>query len=228
MAIELREKLVLLCEGEADKNFFTALISARNGLPKFDIPFPNKVDAATLHGSSAFGGMLRAIRGAGFDFKNIEGVLIVADSATKPNDTFRTICKQIRQPGGFPIPHTIDSVAPRTEDHPAVAIKLLPALTKPGGLETLCVEALSSMHPWLMKCVDEFLTCGGGKALTWSPEKQDKAKYAAMVAASNSKDPGKAVSRAFEGSSPLINPNHRTFDVVEAMILDFANTVGVT
>lgn len=208
--MELKEKLVVLSEGLADKNFLTTLMNKRKGYPAFDAPYPD----TKLHGSSAFQKMLSAIRGDQKSFTQVRGVLIVADSAKTPRRTFTKIKQQIQAAGGYPVPNGPEVVAARTTDHPSVAVMLLPDPNIGGGLESLCVEEILARKPWARNCVDRYLQCNQMLAHRWPPEKKDKARYHCLVAGLNQNDPSKAVSHAFEGSPPLIDVQSSVFDDV--------------
>lgn len=223
MPIELKENLVLLCEGDADKNFFRKLVQKRDQLPKFDIPFPFE----NLGGKDAFAKMLRAIRGDRHGFARVRGVLIVADSADDPVVSFQTICDQIRQAGGYGVPTAPLEAAPGTLGHPPVAIMLLPDETTPGGLETLCIQEIAPKSPWIIPCVDQFLRCEQIQAHAWPPEKLDKARYHSMVAALNRDDPGRALSYAFKDPQPLIAVEAACFNDVELRLRNFSAAVGI-
>jgi hypothetical protein len=132
MPLTLKEEVVLCCEGDADRQFFRKLTEKRNGLPKFDMPFPTE----KLYGNAAFGGMLEAIRGDRANFPKIKGILIVADSTANPKTLFDDICKQIRNVGGYGIPSKLLEVA-NSASHPHLAVMTLPDEQTPGGLETL-------------------------------------------------------------------------------------------
>jgi hypothetical protein len=222
LPIELKEELVLLCEGEADKNFFRKLIQKREGLPRFDIPFPFE----NLGGKDAFAKMLRAIRGDRHGFARIRGLLIVADSADDPMVSFQTTCDQIRQAEGYGIPAAPLDLASRTPGHPPLAVMLLPDESTPGGLETLCIQEIAPKSPWITTCVDQFLRCEQIQAHDWPPEKLDKARYHSMVAALNRSDPGRALSRAFKDPAPLIAVEAACFNSVELRLRNFSAAVA--
>lgn len=211
MPIELKYEYVILCEGLADQNFLRKIGEHRVGLPAFDM-----LPAHEHHGSGNFDRMLTALRGDRLAFAKLKGVLIVADSHDNPDVTFRVIQDQIRRVGQYPVPAHKMEIAPRTADHPAVCVMLLPDENNPGGLETLCVRYLTRQpHEWINQCVDAFLRCERIDAHTWGPETLDKARYECMVAATNRDDPSKAVSYAFKDPNPLVSVTHDCFDDVE-------------
>ncbi len=219
----------LLCEGAADQNFFKAL-SEKRGLPKFDYLDPSK-----HYGVTNFKTMLMAIQGNIKSFSTLNGVLILADSASNPAATFAGICAQIKAAGKkLPVPSDLSVTArahPATNaGMPAVRVMLVPGDDRPGCLETLCVEVLLEKNAWAEGCLDEYLSCGKSSAVTWSAEKLDKARYHCLVAALHRDDPSKAVSRAFgrsgtDSSQPLIDVTHPIFDSIAKRIQDFCGSL---
>lgn len=211
MPVELRHEHVILCEGLADQNFLRKMQEHRAGIPAFDMLPPNE-----HHGSGNFGRMLLALRGDRVGFTRLRGVLIVADSHDDPCKTFKGIKKQIEEVGRYPVPNKLMTIAPRTADHPAVCVMLLPDERNPGGLETLCVRYLTRHpHTWINACVESFLRCDKIEAHTWGPETLDKSRYECVVAATNRDDPSKAVAYAFRDPDPLVVVGHTCFDDVE-------------
>jgi hypothetical protein len=220
MPVKLEAELVVLCEGEADRQFLRKLTEKRPGFPKIDIPFPTNV----LHGSGAFASMLQAIRGDRVGFSRIRGILIIADSTDKPAALFRAVQKQIRTVGGYGVPSKALQVA-TSSDHPAVAVMLLPDEKTPGALETLLVQEMVDKNPWIDTCVDQFLQCDKIDAYAWPAEKRDKAWFHSMVAALHREDPSRAASHAFRDPTPLIDVEASCFDDVERRMKDFCRAV---
>jgi hypothetical protein len=224
MAVELKEKLALLCEGAADKAFFTKLIEKRN-LPRFDIPFPTSKE----FGKDAFDRMLHALRGDPAGFARIQGILIVADGGTMPARTFSNIQRQIKNAGGYSVPGQMFAPSTATPGSPSIAIMLLPDDGSPGSLESLCEKALVGRKTWINRCVEQFLSCGRIEVLNWPPEKRAKARFHSVIAATYKRDPSRALSYAFkEPPAPMINVKSSAFNGVERRIRSFCVAVGVT
>ncbi len=179
------------------------------------------------YGVTNVGRMLLALKGDRSGFSKLKGILIVADSTDHPAAVFERIRKQIAFVGGYPVPATPSTVAARTQNHPAVAVTLLPDDTTPGGLETLCVMDILERHPWAATCLDSYLNCDQIVAGTWPAEKLGKARYHCLVAALNRDDPARAVSQAFRGENPVIDLGARCFDGVFNRLAQFCSTVGV-
>ena len=226
MALELNNEVVIICEGLADKNFFRKLIDKRAGLPKFDIPFPAQGD--NRGGVDAFEHWLKAIRGDRHGFSKLKGVLLVADSASNPTSTFNYVCTQITNATGYAIPTKADEVTPRVTGYPQVSVMLIPNEDTTGGLESLCINEITSRQPWISTCVDNFLSCGTIQALKWSPEKLDKARFHSMIAALNEDDPSRALSYAFKDPKPVISVESPCFDAVYNKLKTFCVTIGAS
>lgn len=220
--LPLKEELVLLSEGDADKEFLRAIITTKGSFPGFDFPFPNK----RFHGRNAFGQMLHALRGDPTGFAKLKGVLIVGDSANDPAATFNDIADQIKNASGFSVPPKPLQIGPATADHPAIAVMLLPNETTPGSLESLYLEELITRNKWLKGCLDQFLSCGQSQASTWSPEKLAKAKFASAVAAIHEEDPSRAASKVFRSPS-VIDITADCYRSVEDRIRTFCANVVV-
>ena len=214
--IELKHDLILLCEGSHDKLFFSELTS-RPGVPKFDIPFPTD----RLHGSSAFGGMLTALLGAGQPFQSARGVLLVADSTDDPSKVFGSIRRQIQAAGAFPLPTRLGEVALGNQGFPAIQVATLPEDTRAGCLETLYVEELERSHGGLKTCIEAFLRCDSIEAFRWPIEKADKARFHALAAALHKNNPGRAAPEIFKGRPPLISISAGIFDPVVQRLREF-------
>jgi hypothetical protein len=214
----LTNELVVLCEGDADKQFLRKLSKLRPGMPKYDLPFPTD----KLHGNSSFDGMLTALSGAGVEFDKIRGVLIVADSASKPSQMFDDIQDQVRK-AGFPVPAHVDEVAIGSKAYPSIEITLLPRSDLAGCLETLLIEEIAARRRDALDCAREFLKCGTIDAHTWESEKRDKALFGCLVAALNRDDPSRAASKVFKDPKPFIDVTAACFDHVAKRLIEFSN-----
>ncbi|HZR62156.1 MAG TPA: DUF3226 domain-containing protein [Xanthobacteraceae bacterium] len=232
MAITLTEELVLLCEGQADKAFFTTLLRERSAMPKFNIPFPEsraelEDGREPLGGRDNFGVMLRAIR-VPLGFRNVKGVLIVADSADNPEKTFELICDQIKMAPGYEVPGALCELSERTDTSPHVGVMTIPDESNPGGIETVYAREILETRDWLAGCIKSFLSCGEIHALDWPPEKADKARFHSMVAAIYESDPSRAASMIWKrrGATLLMDINAQCFDSIEQRLRSFASQVG--
>lgn len=232
-------RLVLLSEGQADRRLMEKLVLVRR-LPKFDFPWPVYGDedandtAAKLYGAGKFVDMLLALNG---DFalnpelrEQIRGVLIVADAKDCPKKTFDDICDQIKRAGKFSIPTRQGEIATGEEGHPAIGVILLPGDGKPGSLETLYVRALSARHRSAARCVEAFLSCGNIDITGWNVEKQAKARFQCLVAATNREDPSKSAAHALSlkrDGDRLIKMTQSSFTPAYKAIRQFCRELGV-
>ncbi len=227
--IRQEHQFTLLCEGAADQNFVKALLKRRSGYPDF-----NFLDPKEHYGATNFEKMLTAIQGDQKSFSRLKGVLIIADSASSPDQTIKEIRRQVNQAGKFPLytgSNTGTLAAPAAAvGTPPVYITLLPTENTPGCLETLCVRVLLEPYAWANACLEKYLGCDQIKANSWSPEKLDKARYHCLVAALHREDPSKAVSNAFRqpqgpNAKPLIDVMDPIFDDIAKRIKDFCDAM---
>ena len=194
---EIKGPWVIVCEGDADKFFFRKLL-ALNHITGFDTPFPIKTDEG---GFGRFPDFLQGLQAA---FDRLTGVLIVADSKNDGNRIFREVCGKIKKANkdgklDYPIPNELKQLKQKTGKAPSVVVITLP-MDKAGGLETLCVEALTGLtrqYAKVRKCAESFLKCSGVDK--WgNQEKIDKARFQALIAGGNKDDPNKSLKRALE------------------------------
>lgn len=221
MAITLKEELIILCEGAADVEFFKALVSERQNMPRFDI--------LSLEGRDKIDGMLKAIR-APITFPNVKGIVIAIDSRDNPEDTFREACDKIRQAGNYSIPPALSMPSATGQNCPPITIICIPGDARQGGIETLYVDEIESKRGWIRACVDGFFSCGGIAALSWSAEKLGKARFHSMVAALYEIDPSRAASYIWKqrDAAPLLMDIHAPcFDGIAEFLRDFASAMGV-
>ena len=226
---EQKHQFQLLCEGATDWNFFENLLEKRGGYPSF-----NRLDSKEHYGATNFDKMLNSIQGNQISFTRLKGILILADSATDPQKTFKNICDQVRRAGAFPVPTAPGQTAlpdPNVnKGMPAVCIMLLPTDTQPGALETLCVKVLLKQYPWAQDCLNSYLKCDKIDAHNWPAEKLDKARYHCLVAAIHRDDPSKALSYAFHATGggskpPLIDVTDPIFDETAQRISEFCGAL---
>jgi hypothetical protein len=217
MTVTIDKEFVILCEGKADSNFVQKLLEIRADIPPIDF-----LPTDEFYGSKNFNKMLSALKGTGHAFKGIKGVLIIADSHDKPEDTFEIVRQQISGEG-YPTPSKLSEIA-RTDGYPAMAVTLLPDDITPGALETLFLRAIFVDTPWLQDCVNSYLSCEKIEALKWAPEKLDKARYHSVVAATHHDDPSRAASFAFR-KPPVLAIAHDVLKDVADRIKAFCDGV---
>jgi hypothetical protein len=234
--LHFENEYVLLCEGLADKAFFRELIRRRE-LPSFDFPWPVAPEerapdtARKLFGKDAFGKMLQALDGH-FDLfpeqlAQIKAILIAADAGEDETSAFRHITNQIRAVPNFGIPTALGRPTPSHNGRPPIGVLLVPGGGRPGGLETLCVDAFRQRRSQVCNCMDAYLQCPPIDLSGWTPENQDKARLQCLIAATNREDPNKTVRYAFTSSSgnPLIDLRQTCFDATDQDLLAFCQSV---
>ena len=225
MAASLRTALtapfVVLCEGEAD-HAFLGVLRERRGLGPFDLPFPPASpppDEPPLYGFDGFVNMLHRIAAEGrLDltlWSRLRGIIAVADAGDRPPgrlQRFATFCAT----AGFGAPAAVGQWTPSPPPLPPVALVLVPIRGK-GGLETVCLEYLRSLHADAARCLDAYLACL--PPLRRSAEKRDKAALACLTAGIDRSNPTRALKMTFSGTPPLI-------DVTDPRFTPFATVLG--
>ncbi len=137
------------------------------------------------------------------------GVIIVADTAEQGAATRDHIRRQIADP--FVAPTACDVLPAAPAGKWPVAIMLVPGETRPGGLETLCFDAMAGNRPDVASCVDAFFACvRHAVPASRTAEKLDKARLACFFAAVLD-DPTKAVRYAFETAAPIFELREPAF-----------------
>ena len=215
-------ELAVLSEGEADARFLETLARVRGNFPDFFM-----VPHEKYHGVTGFCGMLKGLKGNPRLFERLKGVLIVADCKDNSDDTFKCMKKQVAEAGGFRVPTELLKVTDEPADQPGVFVMLLPDEKTPGALETLYTSAILLGSDWREKCLNDYLSCGKSNVLTWSAEKQAKARFHALVAASHEPDPSKAASKVFQSKdSNIIDLKAQCFDSVEQRLRLFCEAAN--
>lgn len=208
-----------MCEGFADKAFFSRLIQER-GLPSFDIPFPN---CETKGGRGHFSEMLKAIR-ASSKYSQLSAILIVSDNDNNPDASFREVQEQIQIATGYPVPNTPMQVA-KAAGQPAVLVMMLPWTHIPGCLESLCRKVWAREQGATMACVGEFLRCAG--VTNWDEiQKRDKAAVQFFISGSNQEDPNKSLRYLIEGRNALLSMNDDEFNEIANALQSFGSLVA--
>jgi hypothetical protein len=225
--------LVVICEGPADKAFLKKLAIVR-GLPHFDCPWPADRDvdseapikAFNLAGKDKFGVVLDALEGQIIqnpEEKKIKGVVFVADAGDDPSQTFRSLADKIRQVKKWGVPDNPYTVKQSSSGIPSVAIILVPPDNQPGGLETLCVDFFREKRPEIFGCMEAYLKCGSISVATWNAEKQAKAKFQCLIAATNKDDPNKSLRHIFTSQSQgIIDLRASCFDAIAQKFKEIA------
>lgn len=220
MGISLSKPRILICEGEADKAFFTHLLNQRN-LPAFDVFHPHELEGVAS-GNTAFGDFLRGLSIL-LPSASISGILLVSDNDLDPNGSFQSIRAQIQNAGGFGVPNAPLEVA-RSAEYPPVVVMMLPAQGIPGALETLCLEAIYAARPDLKDCVDKYCDCAGTSE--WNQIKQSKMRLESLMAAICQSSPATALKLAWSQRETIIPLDRNVFDPIAEFLRNFDAYVG--
>jgi hypothetical protein len=225
-------RYVLLCEGQADKKFFTKL--ARNVAHiKFDYPWPvlptedAPPQARELHSRDRLGDMLDALDSYFVTFpellNQIKGVLVVFDARDDPSAELQYVVSQFPNQFGRPVAPIVPA---RSQDgRPPVSVMWMPPGRSGGSLETLCLRAMRVTKPEVYKRMESYLGRPPIQALKWPKEKRGKARLASIIAATNRDDPTKALAYSFSGRSPIIDVDMECFRVVAKHLREFRRRV---
>jgi hypothetical protein len=125
---------LILCEGPDDREFFVALLAARQELPRFRVKHNGTTRNRQRGGNSSFVSGLRA-------YYELEGpfdqVLIVSDNDEDPNASFAKVRSQVLDYFQF----APDRPRVFAGNRPKAMILMLPWDDEPGNLELACLEA---------------------------------------------------------------------------------------
>lgn len=210
MPTVIDQPVVILSEGMADKNFIEKFVVRRMGENRCCFPFPNNA----YYSSSMFNKMLSAIKGDGFGYSQLKGVIIIADSCDSPQNTFDDIVNKMREVVGFALPQSL-GVVEKLQGVPSTCIQMLPANNKIGGLETLFNEDMAIRHKRIYDDANSFLSSAWIDQERWNAEKVGKAHYATLVAATHRDDPSRAAAHALR-DPPTVNLASNAFDHIES------------
>jgi hypothetical protein len=231
----IAEQRIMLCEGGADNEFFKRLIRSRGGLPTFCFSFPPEAkneEAGTLHGRDNFVNMLKVLN---LYFKayperiaDIEGILLALDAGDDAAQAFDDARKQIVAAGQFGEPKAATEIA-RNPPHPPITVLVVPpGKHAVGGLETLCINAMSDDFAKELKCVEDFFECCPTDFSKWNSETRHKAWLRCMIAATYEPDPTRSTSTLFaklRNKQPAIDIEKDCFNTLFEQIRTFCDHV---
>lgn len=134
---------LLIVEGPSDKMFFDKLLS------RTDIA---EVQVEHYGGTAQLGSFLRALT-ATPGFRQVTSLGLVRDADDNPQGAFDSLRNSLES-AKLPIPSQPMTIQLGT---PQVAALILPDHTRPGMLETLCIEAVANDPA--ASCVEAYLDC---------------------------------------------------------------------
>ncbi len=217
---EFEKPWVLLCEGEADKQFFDKLIEARDIPRNFFIQFPDRQGGTV--GRSKFGNWLALHRDTSENFNNnVKAILIVSDNDDNPATSFDEVKSELMK-AGFPVPQAEQRVA-RESGFPAVVVLMIP-IGRLGNLETLCLSAAETR--WhLTNALDVFVLAT--PAHTWGISKQSKMRLQTTLAATCHQKPDTSFAQHWRQHCDYHIPlNHSCFDSIVTFLNNFGNLIS--
>jgi hypothetical protein len=229
MPFSITKPFVILSEGPADQTLFSALLRAR-GISNVDAPTMSDLGVAG-GGVGRLGVGLNALSGDPSGWASLKGVLVIADSANTPAETFGLVCRKLRKDGPykengtvFVAPAGVGAVANQNFG-PRIAIQTVP-VGAPGALENLCSAAIEGAKPWITQCVEAYLACGQFQVAQWNAEKQAKARLQCIIAALYKSDPNKGLQYLLKAARHPIPFNSPAFTPIIREIRRFIKVAG--
>lgn len=181
MPRELTSPNHILCEGEGDSGFLTALARHHN-VPGFE---------TTLIADGGFESKLGALQPI-IDRGVIRRVLLVADNDSNPHASVQAIQQAMRRKH-YPVPGQPLQV--RGGDDFKVGIVMLPGTDVVGNLESLLLRDVRTRHAPLIACAEAFAACElNGQPDNWSRGHRDKMLLRSAIAARVENDPNCSLS----------------------------------
>ena len=204
MPTKIEQPYLVICEAQADKNTFLALIN-HNTMPNiFQFDYPLNDEDGHGGGKGGFWHVLLAlplITGA----EDLRGIILLQDTDDSPMVAFKELRNQLRrvnkeQAGSVADIATKpnDFLTPFIGGFLIISNKKIPILFasvpfgKPGCLETLILPSVEKAYPEYKNCLDRYETCCNID--NWPVTKQHKMRLACLIATICQKDPTCSVS----------------------------------
>lgn len=174
---------LLVCEGAADRQFFTRLMNDRDFGHKIYVQYPSS-SGDHSGGKSKFGQYLRGASISESFIKNVRAVLVVTDSDDDADASFTEIQKVLSD-SDFAVPTKPGEFA-SLGGRPLIVGALVIPISAPGNLETICVKPL--VDKWKLDgAVEKFVLAS--PASGWSVGKQSKMRVQSVLAATCETEP---------------------------------------
>jgi hypothetical protein len=211
-AREITSDLLIVGEGAGDAALIRYLAAVR-GINGFQVE-----DAG---GNSKFQPFMAGLPGLrGFD--KLKGLIVVADTDSGADDSFRSIQKQMKA-AKIVCAHAPYKVAnPPNADY-ATYVLMLPfvddgvdIIAQTGALETMLLPSAEAHLNSHIDCLNAWCACVQMDAL--SKTHRDKARLRSLIAAAYPEDPNIGLQYALSPSKNLIPLNHQCFDALEALL----------
>jgi len=203
------ESKIIICEGESDCRFLTALFERRK-IRGFQIVQPAK-------SKDAFEQRLRTLRIDRDEFSKIQTILLVSDNDDNPSLSFDNIIKQVQRAKDYPVPVKPQEIT-RARNEPQIIIVMLPSPDVSGGMETLVLESFSAKEPKIRECLNEYLDCT--PARSWNANKKAKMLLSCILAAVCEGNPVGSLSYLWNKNNNLRELlDHKCFDPLAEFLL---------
>ena len=164
--LTIGQPLVLVVEGDDDKNFFEAL--ARHlGIPGIDV--------LSANGKDNIRPFIAAVASTPGFRSNARALGVTRDADTDPRAAFQSV-RDALAAAGLEAPPAPLEVA---DGSPCVCVMILPASNRPGELEDLCLAAVSTDPA--MPCMEAYFECLRTQ-LPSQPENLSKARVQTFLA----------------------------------------------
>lgn len=137
---DINQPIVILVEGENDRRFLSAFLKHLGY---------ERIQIISVGSKDNFSKGLKAVLG---QINKIKCLGITRDAEENPESSFQSICSILKN-NKLPIP---SKPLELEGNNPSVSVLIIPP-DKPGSLETLCLESISSDVS--LKCVDEYIKC---------------------------------------------------------------------
>ncbi len=164
----MSRKIILICEGPADKKLLEELIAFAGHTEAFSVK--------SCEGKSTFERGLRALKtGSGFD---PAGIVMIRDGDTDPEAEIAAARAEFRAIG-----YDLDVTPPGmciAPDGLVLGLFLFPNGNSAGALEHLLYDAAADLHPERARCVAEFERCAANSG--WSENALAKMRFQCLVA----------------------------------------------
>ena len=210
MPTKIEQPYLVICEAQADKNTFFALIKENNLPDVFQFEYPVEDKEANLPGGKyGFWHVLLALP-ALVGVEDLKGIILLQDTDISSKDALIDLKKQLKQTNGkyrelecvdiisFTVIESDDFLIPSIGGFLTISDKKIPIFFvsvpfgNPGCIETLILSAVARTYPKQKSCLDQYEACCNISG--WPKAKKDKMRLASFVAAICKTDPTVSVS----------------------------------
>jgi len=214
---EIKEPVVIVCEGPSDCNFVKALVE-RDLLAGIQAICPAEQNEAG--GFFAIPKLLLGIS-ASSGWPAVTGLALIVDANGNPEKRFSEAANMLASVNvSVTRPFQVEG------GHPAGGIFLMPGPGRTGCLEDLLLGAIEKENPELIACVNSFADCVQSP-LGWSANKQAKMRIHSLMAACCEEEPAAALSRVWVRKGNPIPINSSSFSDLLNFLRQFSRPATV-